>query len=243
MKKFIFLIILLLGFNGVSQEVCETPQETLNDLNSITKCSIKSSKNAKGEKNRQLTVKVSASKKRFLKKRAAKKKAVTNANAVNTSGITEISTASISDQLNIKKKSAALSIAELTDNLSEEELKNAKRFNTVDKLPLFNNCKTGKKGDMFDCFNEQMMKHIEKHFNYPTDAVRNMIEGEIWVRFVIDQNGDVRNIKTLGPKNTEILNEEAKRVVTKLPRFTPAKIDGKPVAVKYGFPINFSLDE
>lgn len=88
-----------------------------------------------------------------------------------------------------------------------------------------------------------MVKHINKHFKYPSEAIRNQIQGEVWVRFIIDNNGFVRNIKTLGPDNGEILNEEAKRVVFKLPNFKPAKNNGKTVSVKYGFPINFSLEE
>ena len=83
----------------------------------------------------------------------------------------------------------------------------------------------------------------QKYFRYPSEAVRNQIEGDVWVRFVIDKNGYVKNIKTLGPKGGDLLNEEAKRVVTKLPRFAPARKGGKSVSVKYGFPINFSLQE
>ena len=94
-----------------------------------------------------------------------------------------------------------------------------------------------------NCFNTEMIKHIQKYFRYPSEAVRDQIQGEVWVRFIIDKNGYVRNIKTLGPKNGEILNEEAKRVVTKLSRFKPARREGKRVSVKYGFPINFSLEE
>ena len=88
-----------------------------------------------------------------------------------------------------------------------------------------------------------MIKHIQKYFCYPSEAVRNQVEGEVWVRFVIDKNGYVKNIKTLGPKGGDLLNEEVKRVVTKLPRFAPARKNGKSVSVKYGFPINFSLEE
>ena len=94
-----------------------------------------------------------------------------------------------------------------------------------------------------DCFNLEMVKHIQKHFRYPGEAVRNSIEGEVWVRFIIDKDGIVKNIKTLGPNNGELLNEEAKRVVSKLPDFKPAKKNNEPVSVKYGFPINFSLEE
>ena len=246
MKIKVLIIVLLASLNIFGQEVCETPKEdVIEDLNSITKCSIKPSKKGKSKRSRQITVRVSASK-RFLKKRQVKKKkqVATNAASLNTSGVSEISTTpGISSSLTLKRKTAATDIAALTNSLSEEEVRKAQRFTTVDRLPLFTGCKKAKKGEMVDCFNEEMIKHIQKHFRYPAEAVANMVQGEVWVRFIIDSNGDVRNIKTLGPENAEILDEEAKRVVTKLTKFIPAKKDGKAVAVKYGFPINFSLEE
>jgi protein TonB len=249
MKKMrLLLVVLLASASLLGQEVCETPKEdAIEDLNSIsiTKCTIKPSKKGKSKRTRQITVRVSASR-RFLKKRQVvkKKEVVSNATALNTSGVSEITTTpGISSSLALKRKTAASNIAALTNSLSEEEVRKAQRFTTVDKLPLFADCKGAKKGDMVDCFNEEMVKHIQKHFRYPADAVANMVQGEVWVRFIIDSNGDVKNIKTLGPENAEILDEEAKRVVTQLSKFIPAEKDGKTVAVKYGFPINFSLEE
>ena len=247
MKIKVLVVVLLASLNLFGQETCETPNEdAVQDLNSIsvTKCSIKPSEKGKSKRTRQITVRVSASK-RFLKKRQiAKKQAVASTTSLNTSGVSEIATTpSISSSLSLKKKSAATDIAALTNSLSEEEVRKAERFTTVDELPLFAGCKKAKKGDMIDCFNEEMIKHINKHFRYPAEAITNMVQGEVWVRFIIDSNGDVRNIKTLGPENAEILDEEAKRVVTQLTAFVPAQKDGKPVAVKYGFPINFSLEE
>ncbi|SNR13931.1 energy transducer TonB [Tenacibaculum jejuense] len=246
MKKVYLLVVLLLSLNSFAQDTCDTPEEnTIEDLNSITKCSIKPAKNKKDKRSRQITVRVSASKRRFLKKRESRKKlAVSGASTLNSSGVSTVSNNSgISSKLSLKKKSASSNIAALTNSLSEEEVRKADRFNTVDKIPAFTNCSLTKKGEMIDCFNSEMMLHIQKHFRYPAEAVRNTVEGEVWVRFIIDKNGEVKNIKTLGPENAEILNEEAKRVVTKLPKFTPARKDGKRVAVKYGFPINFSLEE
>ena len=54
---------------------------------------------------------------------------------------------------------------------------------------------------------------------------------------------NVCNIKTLGPRGGKILDNEAIRVVSKLPKFIAGKNKGKKVSVKYGFPISFSLDQ
>ena len=69
-----------------SQKTCESSEESLEDLNSITKCTINSKKN--DSKSRQITVRVSASKNRFLKKRKLEEKSVaTSASSLSTSGV------------------------------------------------------------------------------------------------------------------------------------------------------------
>lgn len=88
-----------------------------------------------------------------------------------------------------------------------------------------------------------MVNHISKHFRYPSGAVKEFIQGEVWIRFIIDKNGDIKNVKALGPDNGELLNKEAIRVVSKLSQFIPAKKNGGRVSVKYGFPITFALDK
>lgn len=230
--------------NMMSQEeVCESPDEAELDLNSIsvTKCTIKESKDKKNKKTRQITVKVSANR-RFLKKREALKKQ--RVSGLGTIGVAKVEQTS-QKATSLAKPTISLknNIEDIKNKLSAEELRKASKFSTVDKIPLFNSCRKAKKGDRVDCFNEAMVSHISKHFRYPSDAIKESIQGEVWVRFIIDKNGEVKNIKTLGPKNGEILNQEAVRVVSKLPQFIPAKKEGGRVSVKYGFPIAFALEE
>lgn len=237
-KIHLLLILVMVSVTGMysQQEVCETPEDSF-DVNSITKCAIQESTSKK--KSRQITVKVSASK-RFLKRReVAKKKATSSVGSLGTSGIQSAAAESpITKGLAFKTN-----IEDLKNKLSAEEVKKASKFSEVDKIPSFKACKRTKKGERMDCFNEEMMKHIQKYFHYPSKAVKESIQGEVWVRFIIDKEGNVKNIKTLGPKNGEILNNVAKSVVYQLPQFAPAKKDGDQVAVKYGFPITFSLEE
>ena len=239
------LFLMLTSFFSVSlmaqKEVCETPEDSL-DANSITKCAIKDSKKSKDKKSRQITVKVSSSRSRYLKKReAVKKRSVAGGVAnLNTTGVNNtITNSGLTNSLALKRDN----IKSLTNNLSAEELKKAQKFSTVDKIPLFEECRNSGKGDRMDCFNMEMIKHIQKYFRYPGQAVRERIQGDVWIRFVIDRNGNISNVKTLGPKGGEILNDEAKRVVAQLPRFIPAKKNGERTSVKYGFPISFSLEE
>jgi len=240
MKKiYSLLFVFFVGFI-YAQENCESPaEESFEDLNTVTKCSIKPSETKKNT--RQISVSVSASKNRFLKKRKEKE----SANTLNVSGInkTKSTNNAITSNLELNKKNSVIDIASLSNKLSAEEVRMADKFATVDRIPLFNECKSVKKNEVLSCFNQEMVKHIQKHFNYPNEAIVNKIQGNVWVRFIIDKNGNVSNIKTLGPQGGKILDQEAIRVVSKLPKFIPGIKDGNKTSVKYGFPISFSLED
>lgn len=234
MKKLLLFAFILCIQYTFAQKVCESPEKSPLDLNSITKCSVEETKKA-GRKSNQIRVKISAPRRRFV--RTEKKK---NANSLSTVGLAETEAKSnLSKSLNLKE-----SLLTISRKLSAEEVRKAAKFSVVDKIPFFPSCngkKQNKKKQM-ECFNTEMIKHIQKHFQYPIEAVKNKVQGEVWVRFLIDKEGNVANIKTLGPKNGEILNEEAVRVVSQLPKFLPALQNGATTPVKYGFPISFSLE-
>ena len=235
MRKHLLLLALITSTFIIAQDTCESPEESLEDLNSITKCSIKEVKKTNSKSTRQISVRISAPNRRYLKKRSMEQKSVaTSANSLNVSGISKTLSTNISK--------TTLNIKALTNNLSTEEVRKASSFNNVDNIPAFTNCESVNKGDELACFNKEMIKHVEKHFSYPNEAVMNKTEGKVWIRFIINKEGTVTNIKTLGPKGGELLNAEAVRVISKLPRFKAGTKNGKRTAVKYGLPIQFSLD-
>ena len=244
MKNALLLLLLILTFTVVAQNTCES-EAVIEDFNSITKCSVESTKSGNNKSSRQISVNISAPKTRFLKKRViAKKQAATGLGSLNTSGIGNTNhKTDISNSLALKQNKTIDNVALLSKTLSAEELKNAVKFHDISNIPTFESCKSVKGKDKLGCFNKEMIKHIEKHFNYPQEAVVSKIQGKVWVRFVIDKEGGISNIKTLGPKGAKILDEEAVRVVSHLPKFIPGEKDGKKVSVKYGFPISFSLEQ
>lgn len=241
MKPFLITILLLISNIITAQKTCESAEETFEDLNSITKCSIEDSKKKGSKGTRQISVKISAPKKRYLKKRKAAIASTSNANNLSTSNISETNHSSeITNAILQKEDTAIKNIAALSNTLSAEDVKKAIKFDDASVIPLFSNCKKSKN---INCFNKEMAKHIEAHFKYPNDAVVKKLQGKVWIRFIIDKDGNVTNIKTLGPKGAKILDHEATRVVSKLPKFIPAKKNGRKISVKYGFPITFSLEE
>jgi TonB family protein len=86
-----------------------------------------------------------------------------------------------------------------------------------------------------------LLKFIAENTIYPEEAKQNKIQGKVYVKFVIDTEGAVTNVEVVKGV-APILDQEAVRVIKLLPRWTPAKQRGKPVAVSYLIPINFYLD-
>jgi periplasmic protein TonB len=85
-----------------------------------------------------------------------------------------------------------------------------------------------------------MLEFLGNNLVYPEHAKQIGLEGKVYVTFVIDEFGNVVNVKV--PR--EIgggLDEEAKRVIEMMPRWEPGKQAGHPVRVSYQLPIIFAL--
>lgn len=111
-------------------------------------------------------------------------------------------------------------------------------FNELDAIPYFDNCITKD----VDCFNNNLIKHINTNFYYPEEALENNIEGKVIVYFTVDKHGDILDIKTRGPKNGAPLEKATTALFNKLPRIKPGILKGKNVNSKYIFPIDFKLN-
>lgn len=84
-----------------------------------------------------------------------------------------------------------------------------------------------------------LLKFLAKNIRYHPLALRNGVEGKIFLKFVVNERGEVENptiLKGLGAG----LDEEAARVV-KLLHFTPGRQNGRAVKVYYSLPISFQI--
>ena len=86
-----------------------------------------------------------------------------------------------------------------------------------------------------------MAKWLGDNIKYPAEAAKQGIEGRVIVQFVVGKDGTVGNAKLMRPVNP-LLDQEALRVINAMPKWTPGKHDGKPVAVKYTIPVTFRQD-
>ncbi len=90
--------------------------------------------------------------------------------------------------------------------------------------------------------NEAMFHFLARNIRYPSSASRANIQGKVFVSFIVTSEGDIKNVSVLKGIGHGC-DEEAVRVISKFPQWTPGKQDGKAVNVKYTVPINFQLAE
>ena len=86
------------------------------------------------------------------------------------------------------------------------------------------------------------LQHVlAKNTKYPTLAIENDMQGKVYVRFVINEKGEVESAHIIRPVYP-LLDKEALRVVRSLPNWKPGKQGGKAVKVWFTVPIVFVLN-
>ena len=112
-------------------------------------------------------------------------------------------------------------------------------FAVIEDVPIFPGCELVAKSQRRACFQEQMNKHIRKNFRYPDIAQEMGIQGRVYVNFIIAKDGSITNIRMRGPDKN--LENEAARIIGRLPKMTPGKQRGRAVRVPFSIPITFRL--
>lgn len=85
-----------------------------------------------------------------------------------------------------------------------------------------------------------MMKFLSEELRYPNEARDKNISGKVIVKFVVDTEGYIKNAEVIRGIGAGC-DEEALRVVRKMPRWKPGKQNGKAVNVFFHLPVSFVL--
>lgn len=116
-------------------------------------------------------------------------------------------------------------------------------FAIIENVPVYPGCESEKNNeDRKKCMQEKITRFVNKNFN--TGLANELgLSGKqtISVQFKIDKSGNITGVQSRArdPK----LQQEAARVINKLPKMTPGKQRGKPVGVIYGLPIIFEVQD
>ena len=147
--------------------------------------------------------------------------------------------ASLSKSKNAFGTNISTPLKQLIENSCDEQQQELLLGSTLEKSPIWPGCENVEESYIRKCFQEQIQKHIARNFRYPEEAQLKGIQGRVFVLFVITKEGYVDAIRTKGPD--PILEAEARRIISLLPRMTPGMVDGKKVRVPFSAPIIFKL--
>ena len=81
---------------------------------------------------------------------------------------------------------------------------------------------------------------IQRAVKYPSLALRNGVEGRVFVSFTVNAKGQVTDAKILKGLGSG-LDEETLRAIGTLPKFIPGKQNGREVSVSFSVPITFKI--
>ncbi len=100
----------------------------------------------------------------------------------------------------------------------------------------------------WDCFGIRMPefpggedafgKWLAAHLKYPRKACKTGIEGKVILRFMVMQNGKVKDIRVMSSPDKS-LSEEAVRVLRRSPRWRPGREFGHSANFDYTLPVTF----
>lgn len=87
---------------------------------------------------------------------------------------------------------------------------------------------------------KKLVEYLSEKTRYPKDLEETCIQGRVILTFVVEKDGsisDVKVVRSLDP----LLDKEAVRVVSSMPKWIPGKQNGVAVRVKYTIPVTFRL--
>ena len=120
-------------------------------------------------------------------------------------------------------------VSPATNNVDDELVEGeASIFQVVDEDPVF-------PGGM-----DSLYAFIRQNLRWPETA-QGAIMGKVYVQFVVEPDGTLTNRRILRDIGGGC-GEEALRVVKLMPRWSPGKIEGKPVRTLYNMAVRFQLE-
>ena len=82
------------------------------------------------------------------------------------------------------------------------------------------------------------MKWIQEHIRYPEGNCVNIPQGRVLVTFIVEKDGTIDSI-SIHRSPDPLLSMEAARVVSEMPKWIPARWNGKAIRSRYFLPIIF----
>ena len=84
--------------------------------------------------------------------------------------------------------------------------------------------------------------YLSKNIKYPVEERKAKIQGTVYISFTIEKDGSVSNVYAVKEvSGAPGLTAEAIRVISAMPKWSPGKMNGRPVRVEMTQPVKFVL--
>lgn len=112
----------------------------------------------------------------------------------------------------------------------------------LQNAPIFRGCEGLTEKEGRKCLERKIRQHVQRYFNSEIAQDLGMRSGKyrISTQFVINKEGNIVDLKIRAPHIK--LKKEVKKLVKKIPKFTPGKQNNMPVKVRYTLPITFMVE-
>jgi len=135
------------------------------------------------------------------------------------------------------------------DDMDNPRLRSGYKYNDIipfrklHENPRFPDCENIKS---YDCTSESLIEFIQENQIYPKQALANGTEGIVKITFVIERNGKLSSIKARN-QIPDGISEDAVGIFewmnTEKMRWTPGKMDFKPVRSYYTVNVSYNLND
>ena len=113
--------------------------------------------------------------------------------------------------------------------VKEEVIEDDQPFLIAETMPSFQG------GDL-----NKFRTWVQQNIRFPQIALENGIQGRVVLSFVIEKDGRLTNIQVLQSPDRS-LSDEAIRVLSKSPKWSPGKQRNQVVRIKYTLPVDFRV--
>lgn len=123
---------------------------------------------------------------------------------------------------------------------------NEEILNVVQDYPRFPGCEhiVNNDTERSACSKRKMLEYIYSNLEYPAEARKNDIQGQVVAQFVIEKDGSISNINLLrdiaggcGQATIDVIKSMNDNNIN----WIPGKQNGELVRVKYTLPVKFKL--
>ena len=88
---------------------------------------------------------------------------------------------------------------------------------------------------------QAMYEYIDKNMKYPESARKDYVQGRTYCHAVINKDGSVSDVVVVKSSGRGDLDEEAVRIVSNMPLWDPALLEGKEVRAICTIPVTFRI--